>query len=1120
MILAVQFGAVAVRGPEPIYVSQNARGEVSLRVSVVLGARAAPPPSFLLRSSVLTGITSVTKKHLLGLIFRSVWTSTSTVHGFRLPMELRCHILGFVFLLAAWTIAADSDIKNILERRRNRVKLSTNNQRGQSGDEDVVPTPAESIVRPQRTSSNSIVERARRPLFARRRPAVATSSKATAVSSDKRSSSSPDGDMKYVCYYTNWSQYRQKLGKFLPEDVDPELCTHVIFAFGWLKKGKLAAFESNDDSEDGKKGLFERVVAMKEKNSKLKILLAIGGWSFGTKKFQDMSETRYSRQTFIFSAIPFLRDRGFDGLDIDWEYPKGADDKKNYVLLLKELREAFDAESQEVKKPRLLLTAAVPVGPDNVNSGYDVPAVASYLDFINLMAYDFHGKWEKQAGHNAPLFAPSSDSEWRKQLSVSNAAEMWVRKGAPKDKLVIGMPTYGRTFTLSNPKNYQVNAPASGGGKAGTYTKESGFLAYYEICEMLRGGAKYIWDPEMEVPYVVDGDQWVGFDDERSLRNKIKWLKKEGYAGAMVWSIDMDDFTGGVCGGGGKYPLMTAMREELFGVKRDPGFKDVDWSKVSKFSEVAGGTTLPPPVRISVEELLQSLKRKDDLPTTLVQGSKVLASDSSATDPTVLCYFTNWSVKRPGRGKFKPEYLDPHLCTHVVYAFAALDKNYLLTPGGDEDKESEEMDLYSRVQALREANPRLKVLLAIGGWSFGSKPFKELTENAYRMNSFVYHALEFLREYKFDGLDVDWEYPRGEEDKENYVRLLKELRSAFEGEAKTAKLPRLILSAAVPASFEAVAAGYDVPEISKYLDFVNVMTYDFHGQWERQVGHNSPLFPLESASSYQKKLTVDYSAREWVKRGAPKEKLLIGMPTYGRSFTLVNESKFDIGAPASGGGEPGEFTGEPGFLSYYEICEFLHRDNVTLVWDNEQQVPFAYREDQWVGFDDERSLKTKMEWLRDLGFGGVMVWSVDMDDFKGDCGMGKYPLLKALKSALEGYAVHREYEGPYDGPNVYAAAANRKEHLILSISIGDLSRLGRVMPRKHGSGADEVVCDEDEGGISYHVDKEDCHQYYLCQGDRKHRMPCPQGLVFNERENVCDWPANVERCAHLAAPTR
>lgn len=84
------------------------------------------------------------------------------------------------------------------------------------------------------------------------------------------------------------------------------------------------------------------------------------------------------------------------------------------------------------------------------------------------------------------------------------------------------------------------------------------------------------------------------------------------------------------------------------------------------------------------------------------------------------------------------------------------------------------------------------------------------------------------------------------------------------------------------------------------------------------------------------------------------------MPLYGRSFTLVNKLQYDIGAPASGGGLPGKFTNEPGFLAYYEVCSFLSEENSTLVWDSEQQVPFAYRGDQWVGFDDERSLANKV----------------------------------------------------------------------------------------------------------------------------------------------------------------
>lgn len=277
--------------------------------------------------------------------------------------------------------------------------------------------------------------------------------------------------------------------------------------------------------------------------------------------------------------------------------------------MLKELKEAFEAESQEKKLPRLLLSAAVPVGPDNVKGGYDVPAVASYLDFINLMAYDFHGKWEKETGHNAPLYAPSTDSEWRKQLSVDHAANLWVKLGAPKEKLIIGMPTYGRSFTLADTDRHGPNSPASGGGKEGVYTKEGGFLAYYEICEMLNNGAVYVWDEEMKVPYMVDGDQWVGFDDEKAIRNKMRYIKDNGFGGAMVWTVDMDDFTGTVCGNNVKYPLIGAMREELRGVSRGKDAKDVDWEKVAaSFDDIP---EKPEPVKIDVSELLSKVSKTE-----------------------------------------------------------------------------------------------------------------------------------------------------------------------------------------------------------------------------------------------------------------------------------------------------------------------------------------------------------------------------------------------------------------------------------------------------------------------------------------------------------------------------
>lgn len=139
---------------------------------------------------------------------------------------------------------------------------------------------------------------------------------------------------KLVCYYTNWSQYRPKEGKFVPENIDPHLCTHIMFSFGWMKNNKVSSFDSTDDTKAGKKGLYQRVTDLKLQNPKLKVLLAIGGWSFGTERFKTMASNKYNRRLFIFSATEFLRARNFDGLDLDWEFPRGADDKKNFVELL------------------------------------------------------------------------------------------------------------------------------------------------------------------------------------------------------------------------------------------------------------------------------------------------------------------------------------------------------------------------------------------------------------------------------------------------------------------------------------------------------------------------------------------------------------------------------------------------------------------------------------------------------------------------------------------------------------------------------------------------------------------------------------------------------------------
>ncbi|XP_069124713.1 chitinase-3-like protein 1 isoform X2 [Argopecten irradians] len=367
-----------------------------------------------------------------------------------------------------------------------------------------------------------------------------------------------------VCYHSNWSQYRQNPAKFLPENIDASLCTHVIYAFATLNGNHLKAFEWNDESTAWSKGMYERFNAMKSTNPSVKTSLAVGGWNMGSAPFTRIAASDASRTDFANDAVKFLRSHNFDGLDFDWEYPanRGSppQDKQNFVLLVKKTREVFDAEAQSSGKPRLILSAATGAGKSKIETAYDFPQLVKYLDMINLMSYDLHGAFDGHTGHNSPLKAGPQDQGDDATLNVEWAAREYVRRGVPKSMLNVGMPLYGRSFTLSSTSNTGLYAPIRGGGTAGRYTREAGFLAYYEICKMLPSAQKHMIQGE-EVPYLVQGNQWVGYDDKESLRKKVDFVKQEQYGGVMVWDLALDDFSGSC--GEGKYPLLHAINDEL-----------------------------------------------------------------------------------------------------------------------------------------------------------------------------------------------------------------------------------------------------------------------------------------------------------------------------------------------------------------------------------------------------------------------------------------------------------------------------------------------------------------------------------------------------------------------------
>ncbi|XP_069678391.1 acidic mammalian chitinase-like [Periplaneta americana] len=357
----------------------------------------------------------------------------------------------------------------------------------------------------------------------------------------------------------------------------------------------------------------------------------------------------------------------------------------------------------------------------------------------------------------------------------------------------------------------------------------------------------------------------------------------------------------------------------------------------------------------------------------------------------IVCYFQSWAVYRPSKGLFNIADIDSSLCTHHIYAFASLNSNGEVTI---EDSYAD-IDLggYSKFNAMRNQNPSIKTMIAIGGASAGSQTFATVVTDPNKRSAFVNNIVAFIQKYGFNGADIDWEFPSSSQ-KSAFSELLKELRAQFDQHG-------YILSAAVSAGVDTIDSAYDVPSLSQYVDFINVMTYDLHGYWDSRTGENSPMYAGPSdTSDYQKTLNVDYAMKYWVQKGAAKSKLNLGMGTYGNTFTLQSASNNGVGAPSTGPGNPGPYTEEAGELAYNEICEQHNAGLWTQHWNEEQKCIYAVHDNQWVGFDNIAAVKIKAQYIKNNGYGGAMVWSIDMDDFRNTCGDGNYPLLNTIKTYI------------------------------------------------------------------------------------------------------------------------
>ncbi|KAI5644635.1 glycosyl hydrolases family 18 domain-containing protein [Phthorimaea operculella] len=387
------------------------------------------------------------------------------------------------------------------------------------------------------------------------------------------------------------------------------------------------------------------------------------------------------------------------------------------------------------------------------------------------------------------------------------------------------------------------------------------------------------------------------------------------------------------------------------------------------------------------------------LSVTLTVALPLASSAGNNGKKPIICYYGTWATYRPGDGQFNVEDVNTDICTHVIYTFVGIvAEGYVISldPWLDLPDDGGRDNL-RKFTALKERNPDLQTILAVGGWNEGSANYSIMAGNeAYRKN-FISSALDFVQTYGFDGFDIDWEYPNrrdtvnGEADIDNFSLLVKEIKEEFSKYG-------LSVSAAVSAVEEAAVQSYDVPVICEYLDFVHVMTYDMYGPADNFTGLNAALHLGEAGLVN----TVDVAIEYWLSAGCPAEKVIMGLPFYGKTYNLVDPEQNGVGAPSNGPAPAGPITQENGTLAYSEICLLLQDETWNVNFEPLARVPYASRGNVWISYDNPQSITEKVNWALEKNIGGVMFWSIESDDFHGNCGE-KFPLLNAINDAINNY---------------------------------------------------------------------------------------------------------------------
>ena len=335
----------------------------------------------------------------------------------------------------------------------------------------------------------------------------------------------PEGEFKVIGYVPGW-------GNIDFSKIHAQNLSHINYAFADVQNGVIYSQMEQDSA------ILIELVGLKEINPELKILISVGGatWS---GKFSDAALTETSRNIFSESVVNFITKYKLDGVDLDWEFPgygtnSRPEDKQNFTHLLYNLRSHLDDLGESEMRPAnnpYLLTIASGAGSWSVDL-MEVNKITPVLDFYNIMTYDFKGSWSSTTGHHTNLY-PSNDPG--SSYSSSTSVDLYLSKGVPPEKIMMGAAFYGRWWSgVSNQNKGLYQAYTGGAGALAFAGITAGYLSDPDF-------NKY-WDPKAMAPYLwSEKDRiFITYDDETSLKYKTEYIREKGLGGIMFWEYSQD----------------------------------------------------------------------------------------------------------------------------------------------------------------------------------------------------------------------------------------------------------------------------------------------------------------------------------------------------------------------------------------------------------------------------------------------------------------------------------------------------------------------------------------------------------------------------------------------------